>query len=92
MKILSSNGLALKAAMALRGERQIDVAAAASERLPEGERLSEVAMSRIVTGRKTPSPEQVAILASVLECPVEEIFPDLGKETSNVRKSEGGVE
>ena len=90
MKTLSSNGLALKAAMALRGARYLDVAAAASERLPKNERLSEVALSRIVTGRKTPTPEQAAALADVLGCPVSEIFPDLGNESSKVRKPEGG--
>jgi len=84
MKTLSSNGLALKAAMALRGTRYLDVALEASERLPENERLSEVALSRIVTGRKTPSPQQAEALAAVLDCLVEEIFPDVASSLRSV--------
>ena len=75
--------------MALRGVRQIDVAAAVSERLPEGERFSELALSQIATKRRVPSPELAVIISAVLGCTVEEIFPDLGKEVSKVRKSCG---
>jgi hypothetical protein len=54
------------------------LAAAANKLLPEEFHLSEFDITRLVCGRKNPKPEQAAALAAVLDCPVTEIFPDIG--------------
>ncbi len=72
------------------GLRYCDALRSANERLPAELWLTETALSKIITGRQRVKPEQAEALAAVLGCPVEEIFPDLGKEVSSVRKPEGG--
>jgi hypothetical protein len=69
----------LKLALVATEQSHWRVADAANKLLPEDARLSEFDITRLVCGRKAPSPEQAEALAAVLGCPVEEIFPDLGK-------------
>jgi transcriptional regulator with XRE-family HTH domain len=76
----NSGGVLLKVALIQRELRYIDVVRAASKRLPEDEQLSEVTLSRIVTGRKTPSPEQAAAICAVLRVSVEQVFPNIVKD------------
>ena len=66
------------------------VADAANKLLPEDSRLSEFDITRLVCGRKNPSPEQAAALAKCLSVSVESIFPNLGNNSSKVWKAEGG--
>ena len=54
-------------------------AGAANGNLDPGHHLTEHDVSRLVAGRKMPSPEQAAALSSVLSCPVADLFPELGK-------------
>lgn len=55
-------------------------AISANRILPEEQHLSEHDITRLCCGRKDPSPEQAGALADVLDCPVEEIFPNLEAE------------
>ena len=80
----------IKLAAVRSGLRYWQIAEAANKHLPPEFHLSENAVTRLATKRKSPTPEQAAALADVLGCPVSEIFPDLGNESSEVRKSEGG--
>jgi len=48
-----------------------------NKRLPSEFQLSEHDITRLVTGRKTPNPEQGEALASVLGVSVSELFPKL---------------
>lgn len=50
-----------------------------NERLPVEQHLSEHDITRLVTGRKTPSPEQAEALSDVLDCEVADLFPELAK-------------
>lgn len=89
-KIESSDGVFCKVALIQRGFRQCDAVQLANEKLPAEFWLTETTLSKIITGRQRVKPEQAKALAAVLDCPVEEIFPDLGNNSSNVRKAEGG--
>ena len=60
------------------------VADAANKLLPKDSRLSEFDITRLVCGRKNPSPEQAAVLASVLSVPISEIFPDVASSLRSV--------
>ena len=82
----------LKLAAVRSGLRYWQIAEAANKHLPPELHLSENAVTRISTNRKTPSFRQAKALSRVLGVPLSEIFPDLGTEVSNVRKSEGGAE
>ena len=87
---INNNYSELKLSAVRAGLRYWQIAEAANKNLPPELHLSENAVTRLATNRKTPSPEQAAVLAAVLGCRVEKLFPDLGKEVSKVRKSEGG--
>ncbi len=70
----------LKLAAVRSGLRYWQIAEAANKHLPVELHLSENAVTRIATSRKTPGPEQAASLCRVLGVPLSEIFPDLGKD------------
>ncbi|MBC8378258.1 MAG: hypothetical protein H8E62_03700 [Planctomycetes bacterium] len=89
-KLDSTPGVALRIALLQRGLRYCDVIQLANERLPADVWLTETALSKIITGRQRVKPEQAEALSAVLDCPVEEIFPNIGKESSSVRKAEAG--
>lgn len=74
----STPGVALRIALFRRRLRYCDVIQSANKQLPADVWLTETALSKIITGRQRVKPEQAAALAAVLDCPVEEIFPDLG--------------
>jgi hypothetical protein len=86
----TNNYSELKLAAVRSGLRYWQIAEAANQHLPPELHLSENAVTRISTNRKAPSPEQAEALASVLSVPVSELFSDLGNNSSNVQKTEGG--
>ena len=63
-----------KLAIVAAGLKNQQVADRANERLPPHERLTEQAITRIITGRRRPSALQQEALSRVLERPVTELF------------------
>jgi hypothetical protein len=67
----------LKLAAVRSGLRYWQIAEAANQHLPPEQHLSENAVTRIATNRKTPSPEQALALSRVLDTSVSDLFPEL---------------
>ncbi|NLE42144.1 MAG: helix-turn-helix transcriptional regulator [Lentisphaerae bacterium] len=70
----------LKLAIVANEWKHQALADAVNRHLPRGLRLSENAITRVVTGRKRPSPEQATALARVLGRTVPELFPPEGRD------------
>jgi plasmid maintenance system antidote protein VapI len=67
----------LKLAIVAAEKRHYPLAVETNDHLPPECHLSEHDITRIVTNRKNPTPEQAAALARVLGCSVVELFPDV---------------
>lgn len=64
----------LKLAIVSAGHTHQKLADQANRLLPEGERISELVISKFVTSRKDPTPAQASALAKVLGKSVKELF------------------
>jgi hypothetical protein len=69
----------LKLALVESEKTHWQAALESNERLPAEYRLTEHDITRLVTGRKNPNPEQAESLAAVLNCAVAYLFPELAK-------------
>ncbi len=70
----------LKAAIGLAGLTNHEVAVLANRRLAADQHLSELDMSKILTGRKKAEHEQQIAIARVLRADAETIFRDSDQE------------
>ncbi len=76
---MQERNMALKIALIEEGLRNIDLARAVNEILPVNEKISENAVTQILTNRRVPTTRQADAIASVLGRTVAELFADGGK-------------
>lgn len=70
---------ALKIALIEEGLRNIDLARAVNKTLPENERISENAVTQILTKRRIPTTRQADAISSALGRTVAQLFNDAGR-------------
>lgn len=68
-------GRRLQAAMMRSGLSQTDLAAKASQHLPEGDRLGRDSISKYVNGKQMPNPPRLAAIAKVLKVTPDSLVP-----------------
>lgn len=66
----------LKLAIVAGNWRHQELADAVNRLLPRGRRITENGVTRVVTRRMNPTPEQVAAFAKVLGEPATKLFPE----------------
>jgi hypothetical protein len=69
----------LKVAIVAAGLKYQQIADKARRSLGSGKRLTEHDITRLVTGRKRPTPRQALALAEMLNRPPAELFPEVGE-------------
>lgn len=67
---------AMKISIIMSGLKHWQIAELVNQVLPEEQKLSEHAVTRIVTERKKPTIEQAVALAAVLSCETADLFSD----------------
>lgn len=73
----------LKLALVESEKTHWQAALEANKLLSVGFRLTEHDITRLVTGRKAPSPEQAEALALVLDCEMSDLFSEIGNGGEN---------
>ena len=69
----------LKVALVERQMKYRDLCYRFNKAVGPGRRISEIAITRLVTGRTVPKPGQAKLIARILGRPVDEIFETAGK-------------